>query len=106
MYTLYWFDMFTWTAHITSIGYVRSFIRISEGPYPENALTGTIFTVNAWRNDPLIVPYEYRCEVCVWGVCVRCVCEVRMCEVRMCEVCVREMYWFVTTEKIICYLTF
>jgi hypothetical protein len=23
---------------------------------PENALTGTIFTVNAWRNDPLIVP--------------------------------------------------
>ena len=30
-----------------------------EGPQPENALTGTIFTVNAWRNDPLIVPYEY-----------------------------------------------
>ena len=24
-----------------------------EGPQPENALTGTIFTVNAWRNDPL-----------------------------------------------------
>jgi hypothetical protein len=30
-----------------------------EGPRPENALTGTIFTVNAWRNDPLIVPAEY-----------------------------------------------
>ena len=30
-----------------------------EGPKPENALTGTIFTVNAWRNDPLIVPGEY-----------------------------------------------
>ncbi len=30
-----------------------------EGPQPENALTGTIFTVNAWRNDPLIVPAEY-----------------------------------------------
>lgn len=30
-----------------------------EGPQPENALTGTIFTVNAWRNDPLIVPGEY-----------------------------------------------
>ncbi len=26
-----------------------------EGPWPENALTGTLFTVNAWRNDPLIV---------------------------------------------------
>ena len=31
-----------------------------EGPQPENALTGTIFTVNAWRNDPLLVPAEYR----------------------------------------------
>jgi hypothetical protein len=30
-----------------------------EGPQPENALTGTIFTVNAWRNDPLIVPSMY-----------------------------------------------
>lgn len=30
-----------------------------EGAQPENALTGTIFTVNAWRNDPLIVPSEY-----------------------------------------------
>ncbi|MEZ4707013.1 MAG: DUF6605 domain-containing protein [Caldilineaceae bacterium] len=30
-----------------------------EGPQPENALTGTIFTVNAWRNDPLIVPASY-----------------------------------------------
>jgi len=30
-----------------------------EGPRPENALTGTIFTVNAWRNDPLIVPADY-----------------------------------------------
>ena len=30
-----------------------------EGSQPENALTGTIFTVNAWRNDPLIVPAEY-----------------------------------------------
>lgn len=30
-----------------------------EGPKPENALTGTIFTVNAWRNDPLIVPAAY-----------------------------------------------
>lgn len=27
-----------------------------EGPRPENALTGTIYTVNAWRNDPLQVP--------------------------------------------------
>ncbi len=26
---------------------------------PENALTGTIFTVNSWRNDPLQVPAEY-----------------------------------------------
>ncbi|HSC25981.1 MAG TPA: N,N-dimethylformamidase beta subunit family domain-containing protein [Vicinamibacterales bacterium] len=30
-----------------------------EGARPENALTGTIFTVNAWRNDPLIVPAEF-----------------------------------------------
>ena len=30
-----------------------------EGAQPENALTGTIFTVDAWRNDPLIVPAEY-----------------------------------------------
>ena len=30
-----------------------------EGPQPENALTGTIFTVNGWRNDPLVVPAEY-----------------------------------------------
>ena len=30
-----------------------------EGAQPENALTGTIFTVNAWRNDPIIVPAEY-----------------------------------------------
>jgi hypothetical protein len=30
-----------------------------EGPWPENALTGTLFSVNAWRNDPLIVPAEY-----------------------------------------------
>ncbi len=26
---------------------------------PENALKGTIFTVNAWRNDPLIVPARF-----------------------------------------------
>ncbi len=25
-----------------------------EGAWPENALTGTLFSVNAWRNDPLI----------------------------------------------------
>jgi hypothetical protein len=30
-----------------------------EGPQPENALLGNIFTVNAWRNDPLIVPAAY-----------------------------------------------
>jgi len=30
-----------------------------EGPKPENALKGSIFTVNAWRNDPLIVPAEF-----------------------------------------------
>jgi hypothetical protein len=28
-----------------------------EGGRPENALTGTIWTVNAWRNDPLLVPH-------------------------------------------------
>ncbi len=30
-----------------------------EGAQPENALTGTIFTVNAYRNDPLLVPAKY-----------------------------------------------
>jgi hypothetical protein len=30
-----------------------------EGAQPENALLGTIFTVNAWRNDPLVVPAEF-----------------------------------------------
>jgi hypothetical protein len=30
-----------------------------EGPQPENALTGVIFTVNAYRNDPLVVPAKY-----------------------------------------------
>jgi hypothetical protein len=30
-----------------------------EGAQPENALKGTIFTVNAWRNDPLVVPAEF-----------------------------------------------
>src|SRR4051812_3297715 len=30
-----------------------------EGPQPENALTGTIFTVNANRQDPLIIPGKY-----------------------------------------------
>ena len=30
-----------------------------EGPWPENALTGTLFTVNAWRNDPIIVDAEF-----------------------------------------------
>ncbi|MGE3176241.1 MAG: N,N-dimethylformamidase beta subunit family domain-containing protein [Vicinamibacterales bacterium] len=30
-----------------------------EGAMPENALTGTIFTVNANRQDPLIVPGKY-----------------------------------------------
>ena len=29
------------------------------GPQPENSLTGTIFTVNAWRNDPMAVPPKY-----------------------------------------------
>ena len=30
-----------------------------EGPQPENALTGTIFTVNANQQDPLTVPAKY-----------------------------------------------
>ncbi|MSO56134.1 MAG: hypothetical protein EXQ55_04330 [Acidobacteria bacterium] len=30
-----------------------------EGPHPENALTGTIFTVDAWRNDVIKVPAKY-----------------------------------------------
>ena len=30
-----------------------------EGPQPENALTGQIFTVNANRQDPLVVPAKY-----------------------------------------------
>merc|ERR1740121_2543399 len=30
-----------------------------EGANPENAVTGTIFTANAWRNDPLVVPGAY-----------------------------------------------
>eukprot|EP01063_Lacrimia_lanifica_P016020 TRINITY_DN22647_c0_g1_i1.p1 TRINITY_DN22647_c0_g1~~TRINITY_DN22647_c0_g1_i1.p1 ORF type:complete len:779 (+),score=219.29 TRINITY_DN22647_c0_g1_i1:78-2414(+) len=30
-----------------------------EGGDPENSLTGTLFTVNAWRNDALVVPYPY-----------------------------------------------
>ena len=29
------------------------------GAMPENELTGTIYTVNAWRNDPLTVPSQY-----------------------------------------------
>ena len=29
------------------------------GAKPENELTGTLYTVNAWRNDPLEVPYVY-----------------------------------------------
>ena len=36
-----------------------------EGPQPENALTGTVFTVNAWRNDPIIVPAEYA-QIRIW----------------------------------------
>ena len=31
----------------------------AEGAWPENALTGTLFTVNAWRNDPIIVGAEF-----------------------------------------------
>ena len=30
-----------------------------EGPWPENALIGTLFTVNAWRNDPLIADARF-----------------------------------------------
>jgi hypothetical protein len=30
-----------------------------QGPQPENALTGTIFTVDAWRNDVIKVPAKY-----------------------------------------------
>jgi len=30
-----------------------------EGAWPENALTGTLFTANAWRNDPMIVDAEF-----------------------------------------------
>eukprot|EP00929_Paragymnodinium_shiwhaense_P063240 TRINITY_DN31603_c0_g5_i1.p1 TRINITY_DN31603_c0_g5~~TRINITY_DN31603_c0_g5_i1.p1 ORF type:complete len:746 (+),score=133.22 TRINITY_DN31603_c0_g5_i1:153-2390(+) len=30
-----------------------------QGGNPENSLTGTLFTVNAWRNDPLEVPGVY-----------------------------------------------
>jgi len=29
------------------------------GAKPENSLTGTIFTVNAWRNDALEIPFKY-----------------------------------------------
>ena len=29
------------------------------GPKPENAVTGTVYTVNAWRNDPLLVPIHF-----------------------------------------------
>src|SRR5690606_10246313 len=36
-----------------------------EGSQPENSLTGTIFTVNAWRNDPLRVPSTLR-NLRVW----------------------------------------
>ena len=30
-----------------------------EGPHPENSLTGQLFTVNAQRNDPLVVPARF-----------------------------------------------
>jgi len=30
-----------------------------EGGQPENALTGTIYTVNAWRHDPMFVPARF-----------------------------------------------
>ena len=30
-----------------------------EGPRPENAMTGVIFTVNGWRNDVIKIPAEY-----------------------------------------------
>eukprot|EP00051_Salpingoeca_urceolata_P017394 m.236546 g.236546 ORF g.236546 m.236546 type:complete len:755 (+) comp18941_c0_seq3:129-2393(+) len=29
------------------------------GPWPENSLSGLIYTVNAWRRDPLVVPWRY-----------------------------------------------
>jgi len=29
------------------------------GAWPENSLTGTIWTANAWRNDPLLVPARF-----------------------------------------------
>jgi hypothetical protein len=29
------------------------------GAQPENAVTGQIFTINAWRNDPLVVPGRF-----------------------------------------------
>ena len=29
------------------------------GPQPENSLTGTIFTVNAWRHDALEIPAHF-----------------------------------------------
>ena len=41
-----------------------------EGPKPENALKGTIFTVNAWRNDPLVVPGRVR-DRCASGATPR-----------------------------------
>ncbi|CAJ1357358.1 unnamed protein product [Effrenium voratum] len=36
-----------------------------EGSNPENSLTGTIFTVNAWRHDALVVPGAYA-KLRVW----------------------------------------
>ena len=30
-----------------------------EGADPENSLTGQIFTVNAWRNDALVIPRSF-----------------------------------------------
>eukprot|EP00435_Cladocopium_sp_Y103_P041113 s1509_g11.t1 len=36
-----------------------------EGSNPENSLTGTIFTVNAWRNDALEIPGAYS-KLRVW----------------------------------------
>ena len=30
-----------------------------EGGRPENAVLGVLWTVNAWRNDPLLVPFEF-----------------------------------------------
>ena len=29
------------------------------GPQPENAVTGQVFTMNAWVNDPLVVPHQF-----------------------------------------------